>query len=198
MEILGSGKDALALLGAVTGSLGLILGWLGFRRDRINLKVTVGSKVKRRYIFWVHEDIGLTVRVNNLGRAECEVTNGWWEVDDKERWDSASPRSVHNRPQGSSAFEATPSPFPLVVPGLAAREWVTKTPKRPDDRTADGYKMRYVVLFGHDKRVKSPWILVMTMKDVQPPARVYDRLALPRLWRPVREVLGSQDRSRAS
>lgn len=155
--IVESGGDALVLLGAITGPVGILLGWLGFRRDRIKLKVTVGSKVRRRYIFWIHEGIGLTVRVNNLGRAECEVINGWWEVKDRERWESAHPFNVNNRPKGSSPFERSASPFPVVVPGLAAREWQTETPKRADTRTADAYKMRYVVLFGHDKRVKSPW-----------------------------------------
>ena len=116
--------------------------------------------------------------------------DGWWEVKDKARWESAHPFNVRNRPKGSNPFEGPDSPFPIVVPGLAAREWQTETPKRAETRTADVYKMRYVVLFGHDKRVRSPWILVMTVKDPRPSARTYDKAALPKLWRPLRESWG--------
>jgi hypothetical protein len=174
----------LGVISVVISATGL---YVNFRRDQPRLKVRAGWRVRWYQIWWIHAGIGFKIYASSKGRPELQLVRGYWEV---RRRDSRKLDKIESRSFERPGSDLADSPFPLTLPGLNTRTWGIKPPDWRDTWAADYVKMRYVVLLGNEKRVRSPWILYMNpRRDRGKGPRAIDRAAFPFLWRPVREIL---------
>jgi hypothetical protein len=191
----------LAVAGLAIAAAGLGLNWW---RGRARVRLRPGSGRDRWWrIWWIHENIGLEVRAFNLTQAQVSIVAGAWQVKPRRL---ARPMTISTKhwSGGTDRDEPGNVPFPLAIPGLHAQSWHSLPPTFASmTERARGFenreivRIRYLAVLGNERRVRSRWLLLFKLNEDDPfgrSARATDRAAFPRLWRPLKEIVGRQRR----